>query len=91
MKYYFFRDLDNQGNLEDEKTYHAAGLVAQVFEKAESPSFSGNDLSVRFFEPFKGCVSSAWRAFSEVELFEVDEWDYFWLVDNYNDVNSVNE
>ena len=31
MKYYFFRDIDNEINLSEGKTYHAAGYVEELF------------------------------------------------------------
>jgi len=73
-KYYFFRDLDNQANLKDVKTYHAAGIVNKVYSEVETSN--GKDLEVTFFEPFEGAVTNAWRAHSEVELFEVNEQEY---------------
>tara|TARA_R110000744_G_C19284188_1_gene553920 strand:- start:542 stop:808 length:267 start_codon:yes stop_codon:yes gene_type:complete len=82
MKYYFFRDLDNESNLNDGKTYHAAGYIDEMFCDICSPNPSGKDFAVCFFSPFKGCFESAWRAVNEVEVFEVDEWEYNDLVEN---------
>ena len=82
IKYYFFRDLDHEGNLLDGKTYHAAGFVKELFCEIGEPNPSGKDLAVCFFEPFTTTITSAWRALDEVELFEVEEWEYNNLVEN---------
>lgn len=89
MKYYFFRDTDNEGNLSDGKTYHAAGYVEKLYCDIGKPSISGKDLAVRFFKPFEGIITSAWRSLDEVELFEVDEWEYKQLVESYNTINEL--
>jgi hypothetical protein len=41
MKYYFFRDIDNEGNLDNGKTYHAAGYVKNVNCELDKPNDSG--------------------------------------------------
>lgn len=74
MKYYFFRDLDNKSNLEDNRTFHAFGIVDRVFN--ESDTKNGKDLSVSYFNAFQNKVSSEWRAHREVEIFEVFDWEY---------------
>ena len=89
MKYYFFRDTDNESNLLDGKTYHAAGYVEKLYCEIGEPNRSGKDLAVSFFEPFEGTITSAWRALDEVELFEVDEWEYEQLVKSYNIINTL--
>ena len=89
MKYYFFRDTDNESNLLDGKTYHAAGYVEKLYCEIGEPNRSGKDLAVSFFEPFEGTITSAWRASDEVELFEVDEWEYEQLVKSYNIINTL--
>ena len=73
-KYYFFRDLDHESNLKDGKTQHATGIVDEVYNEEETPSWK--DLSVTFFDPFEQDVTSAWRTYKEVELFEVGEWEW---------------
>jgi len=72
---YFFRDLDNQSNLLNGKTYHAAGL-ARLEAVLGKPNYSGKDVHVTFLNPFTGYVVNAWRAFAEIELFEVDDFEY---------------
>ena len=72
-KYYFFRDLDNRMNYMDGKTYHAYGLVDEIYSKTPTPS--GKDLSVWHFNCFEGMVISEWRTYDEVELFEVYEYE----------------
>ena len=89
MKYYFFRDLDNESNLLDGKTYHAAGIVDKLFCEIGKPNPSGKDVSVTFFEPFEGNVTSAWRALDEVELFEVEEWEYKQLAESYKTIEAL--
>lgn len=73
QKYYFFRDLTHEDNLQDDVSFHAAGLVEKVFNTKED-SDKNKDLSVMFFDPFTGEFTNAWRAYFEVELFEVEEW-----------------
>jgi len=89
MKYYFFRDTDNESNLLDGKTYHAAGYVEKLYCELDKPNNSGKDLVVSFFEPFEGTITSAWRAVNEVELFEVAEWEYQNLVKSYDAINVL--
>ena len=89
MKYYFFRDTDNESNLLDGKTYHAAGLVYGIHCELDKPNYSGKDLAVSFFEPFKGTITNEWRAVNEVELFEVEEWEYQALVKRYDAINAL--
>ena len=89
MKYYFFRDIDNESNSLDGKTYYAAGYVEKLYCEIDKPNTSGKDLAVSFFEPFKGTITSAWRALYEVQLFEVHEWEYKQLVESYNVINSL--
>jgi hypothetical protein len=84
MKYYFFRDTNNESNLLGGKTYHAAGYVEKLYCELDKPNHSGKDLAVSFFEPFEGTIKRAWRAVNEVELFEVAEWEYNYVVENYN-------
>jgi len=74
MKYYAFRDLTHDGNADGITSYHAAGIVVEVYN--EKATFSGKDLVVSFIEPFGDTVTSTWRTYSEVELFEIDEFTY---------------
>ena len=89
MKYYFFRDTDNDSNLLDGKTYHASGYVEKLYCELGKPNRSGKDLAVSFFEPFQGTITSAWRSLDEVELFEVDECEYKQLVERYDVINAL--
>lgn len=84
MKYYFFRDLDNEGNLSDGTTFHAAGYVEKLFAEPEKPSESGKDAAVYFINPFTGILEHAWRAFKEIELFEIPQYKYDYAVASYN-------
>ena len=90
MKYYFFIDNGKESNLVGGKTYHAAGYVGRLYCDLDNPNHSGKDLTVRFFDPFEGAVTCAWRAVSEVELFEVDEFEYQELVKRYDAINTIN-
>ena len=54
MKYYFFRDTDNESNLLDGKTYHASGYVEKLYCELGKPNTSGKDIVVSFCEPFEG-------------------------------------
>ena len=86
MKYYFFRDKDNESNLLDGKTYHASGYVKKVYCELDKPSVSGKDLAV---QPFEAEIVSAWRALSEVEIFEVNEWEYERVVKYYDAIDAL--
>ena len=88
MKYYFFRDIDNEINLSEGKTYYAAGYVEELFCELDKSNYNGKDLSVSFFEPFEGRITSAWRAVNEVEIFEVGEWEYKQLIKSYDVINA---
>jgi hypothetical protein len=89
MKYYFFRDTDNESNLLDGKTYHAAGYVDKLYCEIGEPNRSGKDLAISFLEPFEGAITHAWRALDEVELFEVAEWEYKQLVESYDAIDAL--
>ena len=81
MKYLLFRDLDNESNLSEDKTFHASGIVTKVFNEDETSS--GKDLSVTFFSPFVGVFINAWRTYSEVQLFEISQNEWESLKENY--------
>lgn len=83
MKYYFFRDLNHEDNLLEGKTYHSAGYVDSLNCELDNPNKSGKDLSVTFFEPFTAELISTWRSLDEVELFEVDEYEYNLVIERY--------
>jgi len=53
MKYYFFRDIDNEINLSEGKTYHAAGYVEELFCELDKSNYNGKDLSVSFLNHLK--------------------------------------
>ena len=89
MNYYFFRDIDNESNLLDGKTHHAAGYVEKLHCELEKQNQNGKDIVVSFFEPFQGTITSAWRSLDEVELFEVDKCIYEQLVNSYDAINLL--
>jgi len=89
MSCYFFRDLEHGDNLLNGKTYHAAGIVDSLYCKIGVPNPSGKDLSVTFLNPFEGTLTSAWRALSEVELFEVDEWEWEQLSKEHETIKAA--
>ena len=82
-KLYLFRDLSNNDNLEDGKSYHAAGYVAEVYGDSSKPSVSGKDLTVVYCHPFTMEAMVEWRSFSDVELFEIDAHEYNEVVRRY--------
>lgn len=84
-KFYFFRDLDHEANLDDGRTYHAAGYVDKLFCELGNPNSSGKDVSVVFMDPFTGFECRQWRAINDVELFEVSKFDYQQLIDKLNE------
>jgi len=84
MKYYFFRDLDHNGNFEDGKSYHAAGMVKEIHCELSKPSESGKDLVVYFMHPFTQNIEYSWRSLNEVELFEVNQYDWNSALDFYD-------
>jgi hypothetical protein len=86
MKYYFFRDIDNESNLSDGKSFHAAGYVEELYCPLDKPNKSGKDLVVCFFDPFQGYIKKEWRALHDVELFEVDENEYKYLIDRFRGI-----
>ena len=86
MKYYFFRDLNNEDNLLDDKTFHAAGYVNKLYCDLKETNPSGKDASVSYFDPFQGQIISTWRALSEIELFEVEQWEYENLIKTYDSI-----
>ena len=88
MKYYFFRDLRSDDNLKDGTQYHAAGIVEKVYNTIDNAN-GDKDLSVLFFEPFEGFVMNAWRTYSEVELFEVNEYTWNSLKERLDLVDQV--
>lgn len=84
-RYYFFRDIDCDGNGYGDMTYHAAGVVDRVSNERED-SDGNKDLSVSFFHPFDGMVIRAWRAWGEVRVYEVDQCEWEYLVNVYKKI-----
>ncbi len=74
MKYYLFRDLDHEANLNGGKTFHASGVVLNVAHDKEI--HSGKELAVIFYNPFTSSVERAWRSHKEVEKFEVEDYEH---------------
>lgn len=81
---YLFRDVDNNPNLSNGKSFHAAGYVKLINSQFDDPAASGKDMVVCFLDPFEARVITEWRAFSEVELFEVDVYEQLALIDKYD-------
>lgn len=77
-KYYFFRDLDNNGNLTSGKSYHSAGLVEEIINEEQNKT-GNKDIVVSYLNPFEIVVTTTWRTYSEVELFEVSSDEYYFL------------
>ena len=76
----FFRDKSCAANLSDGRDYYAAGIVT---ERHNQGSVSGKDLVVTYLNPYTGYVESAWRADGEIEIYEVDEWNWNALRERY--------
>ena len=94
MKVYFFRDLGHNENLEDGKSYHAAGIVDRLFCEIGKPNYSGKDLSVSYVHPFNFTVQREWRSLKDVELFMVEQHEYDCLeilIRNYEDLQGQNQ
>ena len=91
MKYYFFRDISTEGSLLNGRTFHAAGIVDRLNCELGKPNKSGKDVSVTFFDPFYGCFASQWRSLVEVELFEVDQWEYEEIQSVYKKLDEIDK
>jgi len=89
MEYYFFRDVDNNGNFINDKSYHSAGYVEKLYCEIGSPNESGKDAAVTFFDPFDAVIIRAWRSLEEIELFIVDGDEYENLVECYNKIMAL--
>lgn len=83
QKYYFFRDLDNESNLDNGKTHHSAGIVESVHCELNKQNYSGKDFVVLYFSPFEGIFKREWRSLDEIELFEVSEHEYRYIIIEY--------
>ena len=84
MKYYLFRDKDNESNYNNGKSFHAAGYVDAVY--SGTASLSGKDLAVVYLDPFTCTIECAWRSFNDVILFEIDNDEYAEIAKNYRSV-----
>lgn len=82
--FYFFRDLRNDDNLDGNYSFHAAGLVLKFVNSKETAN-GNKDISVLYFAPFQNEVISAWRTYSEVELFQTSEYEYNLLKETLKD------
>jgi len=71
----FFIDKDCESNLEDGLPYFAAGIIEFDFRINKTSSPSGKDFAVVFINPW-GVVSREWRAFDDIRIIEVDEYDF---------------
>jgi len=70
---YFFRDKTSGENLENGMEFHAAGVVIDSYAINLG---SGKDLAVGFLHPFQAKVEIEWRAYSDVELYEVSKYEW---------------
>jgi hypothetical protein len=68
----FFRDIESGANMEDDKEYHAAGIV---LEKVADGCVSLKDMTVMYLNPFTGYVEYCWRATKDVIVYECTEDD----------------
>ena len=71
----FFIDKDCEPNLENGLPYFAAGIIEKDWRIDEKWSPSGKDFAVVFINPW-GIVSREWRAFDDIRIIEVDNYDF---------------
>jgi len=71
----FFIDKDCESNLEDGLPYFAAGIIDLDLRIDSKSSPSGKDFVVVFINPW-GTVSREWRAFDDIRIIKVDEYDF---------------
>lgn len=79
-RFEFFRDLTSGANCHEGREHHAAGIILSRYD---TNSASLKDLSVMFMDPFSGEIKTAWRADGEIEIYQVDEWEWQSLKDRY--------
>jgi len=77
---YFFRDVDNEGNLENGVSFHGAGIVEH---------FNKNDIVVTFIDPFTFKKCTERRTLDEVCLFEVQNCVYDELKQKYENYDKI--
>ena len=71
----FFIDKNCEENLKDGLPYFAAGIIEEDYRIDERQSFSGKDFAVVFIDPW-GVVSREWRAFDDIRIIEVNNYDF---------------
>ena len=77
---YFFRDIDNEGNLEYGVSFHGAGIVENIYE---------TDLLVSYIDPFTLEKCTECRTRDEVCLFEVRKCVYDELKQKYDNYDKI--
>lgn len=88
IEFFFFRDLTSEGNLKNGREYHAAGIVVARYG---TNSQSGKDVAVTYLNPFNCCIENAWRSDNEIEIYEVDEWEWKIVKDRYDFIEANDE
>ena len=72
---FFFRDLNNEDNLDGEwRTCHPFWVVYWFWNIDSIPNKSMKDLAVIYYDNYTWCVSRERRAVNEVELFKATEY-----------------
>jgi hypothetical protein len=88
MKYYFFKDTKPEQNLD---LFGIAvpmiGLVIEIINKVKT--LSGKDIFVKYID-YQGIVSNDFRTYNEIELIEVQEFDYSSLLERLNLIETLN-
>ena len=71
----FFIDKNCEENLKDGLPYFAAGIIEQDCRAGIKQLPSGKDFAVVFIDPW-GVVSREWRAFDDIRIIEVNNYDF---------------
>ena len=82
-----FRDLDNRSNIENGKSYHAAGIIVNI--TPQTTTSSENNTLVKYINPFDGLIETAWRTYTEIEVFNIPELEYDLLCKRYDGIDKL--
>lgn len=85
-KYFMFRDVNHEGNLCKEKSFHAAGIVLEVNNSKEESDLNKH-MVVQFLDPFEGIIVTAYRGHQEVELFECHQHEWKFMHSVFSKIN----
>ena len=73
-KYLMFRQLSNEANNKEGRSFHAYGIVDEIYSEVAIPS--GKEISVTYFNPITLQIERPWMNNADIEMFEVDKWEY---------------